>query len=163
MGRNDYSEWIEVQGNWPHGLPAAEYQALARQFNPTRFNPGQWIGELVNAGMRYLVITSKHHDGFALWPSKASNSMSWTLRRFVATFLVSSSLRASGMAFGLDFIIRIGWIGNIHVAGDLTKRRDLPVPGLCSLRMSNSRFIGRKSAFPSGRTQRCLQAGSFLV
>lgn len=72
MGRNDYAEWIEVQGNWPHGIPAAEYQGLAAQFNPVRFNADQWVAELTAAGMKYLVVTSKHHDGFALWPSNVS-------------------------------------------------------------------------------------------
>lgn len=72
MGRNDYAEWIETQGNWPHGLRREEYQALAGQFNPARFSADEWIDELVHAGMRYLVVTAKHHDGFALWPSKVS-------------------------------------------------------------------------------------------
>jgi alpha-L-fucosidase len=72
MGRNDYAEWIQTQGNWPQGIPAAEYQALTRSFNPTGFDANEWVSTLAEAGMRYLMITSKHHDGFALWPSNAS-------------------------------------------------------------------------------------------
>jgi alpha-L-fucosidase len=72
MGRNRYAEWIQMQGNWPHGIPADEYRALAARFDPVRFDADAWINELVLAGMRYLVITSKHHDGFALWPSRVS-------------------------------------------------------------------------------------------
>ena len=72
MGRNWYAEWIQMQGNWPHGIPADEYQELAAHFNPVNFDAREWIGEASQAGMRYLVVTSKHHDGFALWPSKVS-------------------------------------------------------------------------------------------
>lgn len=71
-GRNMYAEWIQKQGNWPYGIPDKEYQALAGQFNPTKFNAEEWVLEAKNAGMKYIVITTKHHDGFALWPSKVS-------------------------------------------------------------------------------------------
>jgi alpha-L-fucosidase len=43
------------------------------QFNPTGFDPGQWADAAVSAHMRYGVLTTKHHDGFALWPSAASD------------------------------------------------------------------------------------------
>lgn len=71
-GRNMYAEWIQKQGNWPTGLNDKDYQALTKQFNPTKFNAEEWALEAKNAGMKYIVITSKHHDGFALWPSKVS-------------------------------------------------------------------------------------------
>lgn len=71
--RNDYAEWIRYQHDWPKpgGIPAEQYNALARQFNPRNFDADAWIREAKNAGMRYFLITSKHHDGFALWDSKA--------------------------------------------------------------------------------------------
>jgi len=72
-GRSPLSEWIQMQGNWPHGIPAEEYKTLLAEFNPTNFNADEWIRDMVGAGMRYMVITSKHHDGFALWPSKVSD------------------------------------------------------------------------------------------
>ncbi len=71
-GRNMNAEWIQKQGNWPYGISAEDYQALAKQFNPTRFNADEWIREVKNAGMKYFLVTAKHHDGFALWPSKVS-------------------------------------------------------------------------------------------
>lgn len=71
-GRNMYAEWIQKQGNWPHGIEDEKYQALAKQFNPIKFNADEWVLEAKNAGMKYMVITSKHHDGFALWPSEVS-------------------------------------------------------------------------------------------
>jgi alpha-L-fucosidase len=53
-------------------VPVAEYEALARQFNPIKYNPDEWVQLAQDAGMKYIVITSKHHDGFALFKSAAS-------------------------------------------------------------------------------------------
>jgi alpha-L-fucosidase len=53
-------------------IPVKEYEALATQFNPVKFNADEWVQLAQDAGMKYMVITSKHHDGFALWKSKAS-------------------------------------------------------------------------------------------
>ena len=44
-----------------------------KQFNPTRLDPGQWADAAVAARMKYAVLTTRHHDGFALWPSRASD------------------------------------------------------------------------------------------
>lgn len=49
-----------------------EYLALAHEFNPYNFNAEQWILAAKNAGMKYFIITAKHHDGFALYDSKVS-------------------------------------------------------------------------------------------
>lgn len=54
-------------------IPQAEYDTYARQFNPVNFNAEEWVRIAKNAGTRYIVITSKHHDGFAIWRSKASD------------------------------------------------------------------------------------------
>jgi alpha-L-fucosidase len=62
-------EWIMNQGK----IPMAEYQAYAKEFNPTNFNAEQWVKIAKNAGQKYIVITSKHHDGFAMFDSKASD------------------------------------------------------------------------------------------
>lgn len=75
MGRNRYAEWIRTQWRWPQpggGIPRADYDSLLSQFNPVRFDADEWIGLAARAGMRYFVITSKHHDGFALWDSAVS-------------------------------------------------------------------------------------------
>lgn len=48
----------------------SEYFALADRFNPQGYDPDRWISAAAAAGFRYAVLTTKHHDGFALWPSK---------------------------------------------------------------------------------------------
>ncbi len=54
-------------------IPVAEYRETAKQFNPVNYNPEFWAKMAKEAGMKYLIITAKHHDGFALFHSKASN------------------------------------------------------------------------------------------
>ncbi len=54
-------------------IPISEYEKLPPQFNPTRYDPAEWVRLAKEAGMRYITITSKHHDGFAMWDSKVSD------------------------------------------------------------------------------------------
>ncbi len=60
-------EWIMNSGS----IPVADYKSLARQFNPTAFNAHDIVALAKSAGMKYIVITAKHHDGFAMFNSKA--------------------------------------------------------------------------------------------
>src|SRR5712692_2475502 len=53
-------------------IPVAEYEQLAKQWNPVKFDPDAWVRMAQDAGMKYIVITSKHHDGFALFDSKVT-------------------------------------------------------------------------------------------
>ena len=61
-----YAEWIQANAD----IPKEEYAPIAKQFNPSKFDAEQWIKTAFEAGMKYLVITTKHHDGFCLWDSK---------------------------------------------------------------------------------------------
>jgi alpha-L-fucosidase len=54
-------------------IPASDYEKLAPEFNPIRFDPVAWVALAKAAGMKYITITSKHHDGFAMFDSKASD------------------------------------------------------------------------------------------
>jgi alpha-L-fucosidase len=63
-----YGEWIMHSAK----IPRAEYGALAEKFNPIKFNADEWVKLAKDAGQKYIVITSKHHDGFAMFGSKAS-------------------------------------------------------------------------------------------
>ena len=61
-------EWIMNRAK----IPVGEYEQLAKQFNPMKFNAEEWVKIARDAGMKYIVITSKHHDGFAMYGSAAS-------------------------------------------------------------------------------------------
>jgi alpha-L-fucosidase len=61
-------EWIQHRAQ----IPVREYEQLASGFNPVDFNAEEWVKVASDAGMKYLTITSKHHDGFALFKSQAS-------------------------------------------------------------------------------------------
>ncbi len=63
------AEWIMKQAN----IPSSEYEPLAKQFNPVKFNAREWVAVAKAAGMKYLVITSKHHDGFSMYDTKLSD------------------------------------------------------------------------------------------
>ncbi len=62
------TEWIMNR----HKIPVLEYQKFAKQFNPTKYDAEAWVKMAKDAGMKYIVITAKHHDGFALFNSAAS-------------------------------------------------------------------------------------------
>lgn len=62
-------EWIMHDAS----IPRSHYEQYAKQFNPVKYNPEAWVRMAKDAGMKYIVITSKHHDGFALFDSKASD------------------------------------------------------------------------------------------
>ena len=61
-------EWLMLD----YKIPVAEYAALTKDFNPVRFNAREIVRAARDAGMKYIVITSKHHDGFAMFHSAAS-------------------------------------------------------------------------------------------
>ncbi len=62
-------EWIMSTAK----IPMAEYQGYAKEYNPAKYNPDEWVRLAKEAGMKYIVITAKHHDGFANFDTKASN------------------------------------------------------------------------------------------
>jgi len=62
-------EWIMHEAH----IPVAEYRQVARQFNPVKYDPDAWVRLAKEAGMKYIVITAKHHDGFALFDSKVTD------------------------------------------------------------------------------------------
>ena len=62
-------EWVmQVQQ-----IPVKTYEKLPAFFNPTQFDPKEWVKMVKDAGMKYITITSKHHDGFAMFDSKISD------------------------------------------------------------------------------------------
>ena len=66
---NSTGEWI--MNTAP--IPISEYEEYAKQFDPRKFDAKKWARTMKESGMKYMVITSKHHDGFGLWDSKVSD------------------------------------------------------------------------------------------
>jgi len=68
-GKTNYAEWFQLNTN----MPGSEYEKFAEQFNPVQFDAKQWVATAKGAGMKYIVITSKHHDGFCMFDTKLSD------------------------------------------------------------------------------------------
>ncbi|UCF44184.1 MAG: alpha-L-fucosidase [Planctomycetota bacterium] len=68
-GTTNHAEWILTTAQ----IPVKEYEKFCPQFNPVKFNANEWVRIAKEAGMKYIVITSKHHDGFCLWDSKLTD------------------------------------------------------------------------------------------
>ena len=64
---------LHEQEQMRYCVPAEEYVKLIDKFNPLKFNPDRWIDLAQEAGMEYLVLTAKHHDGFCLWDTKLTD------------------------------------------------------------------------------------------
>lgn len=102
-----YAEWIQSAC----AIPNAEYEALAHAFQPLYFDADEWIRLAKDAGMKYFVITSKHHDGFALFRSRADvfNVVDATpFRRDIIEELANACAR-HGLRFGLYYSQELDW------------------------------------------------------
>ncbi len=67
---------ILARGEWAmhhESIPVPEYELLAQQFNPLNFNADEWVSIAADAGQRYMVITSRHHDGFSMYDTALSD------------------------------------------------------------------------------------------
>lgn len=87
-------------------VPAEVYDNLYREFNPTNFNADEWVALAKAAGMKYLVFTSRHHDGFSMFDTQASDykitSPNSPFRRDVVKELADACHRG-GLRFGLYY------------------------------------------------------------
>ncbi|MBC9798107.1 alpha-L-fucosidase [Sinomicrobium weinanense] len=92
-------EWIMYNAK----IPVDVYEEYAKQFNPTEFDAEAWVSLMKKAGMKYLVITSKHHDGFCLWDSKITDYDIVDFSPYGKDVLkaLSDACKAQGIKFGL--------------------------------------------------------------
>lgn len=93
-------EWVQ----WSEQIPVNEYAKLADQFHPERFDPDAWAAIAKSAGMKYMVLTARHHDGFALFDDPGStftSIKSAAHRDFVADYV--KAVRKAGLGVGLYY------------------------------------------------------------
>ena len=102
-----YSEWVQNAMK----IPRADYEKLATAFNPVFFDPLEWMKRARDAGMTYVVLTSKHHDGFALFRSKVSkfNVVDATPYKKDIVEQLAEACRKTGMKMGLYYSQDVDW------------------------------------------------------
>ena len=102
QGETGHAEWIRDTAR----IPIEEYDRLRYQFNPVKFNADEWVRMAKDAGMQYIVITSKHHDGFCLFDSQFTDYdvLSTPFQRDVLRELADACRRAG---------LRICWYHSI--------------------------------------------------
>ena len=102
-----YGEWIQAN----LAIPNEEYHALAKIFNPVYFNADEWIRLARDAGMKYFVFTSKHHDGFAMFRSKVSpfNVVDATPFGRDVVGELAEACRKHGLRLGLYYSQDLDW------------------------------------------------------
>jgi len=93
---------------WSRGsqTPIEKYDSLYKEFNPVKFNADEWVSIAKNAGMKYIVLTTKHHDGFCLFDTKLTdyNIMNSPFHRDVTREL-AEACRKQGLAFGAYYSV----------------------------------------------------------
>jgi alpha-L-fucosidase len=92
-------------------IARAEYVQLAHQFDPVKFDAEEWAKNAKAAGMRYMVITSKHHDGFAMWPSTVSDFTITKQTPFQRDPMaeLSAACKKYGLKFGFYYSHAFDW------------------------------------------------------
>ncbi len=95
------AEWIQCDAL----IPRADYEPFTKQFNPTNFDADAWVSVAQAAGMKYIVITSKHHDGFSLFGTKVGDYNIVQATPFKRDPLKELSLacKKAGMHFGVYY------------------------------------------------------------
>ena len=101
------AEWIMNKGK----IPIAEYEKFATQFNPTEFNAKEFVGLAKEAGMKYMVITAKHHDGFSMFDSQCSDYNIVDATPFGRDVLkeLARACRKQGIRFGFYYSQAQDW------------------------------------------------------
>jgi alpha-L-fucosidase len=96
-------EWIMNSSK----VPIPEYEQFARAFNPVKYDAEQWVRTAKDAGMKYIILTSKHHDGFALFDSKVSKYDAVDAASYHKDALkqLAEAAHRQGMKFGVYYSI----------------------------------------------------------
>jgi alpha-L-fucosidase len=105
-------EWIMHSAH----IPVATYAKYADHFDPERFNATEWVSYAKGAGMKYIVMTAKHHDGFAMYPTKVDD---WNITAHTAfkrdpVAEMAAACKKAGLKFGVYYSQNLDWH---HVGG----------------------------------------------
>ncbi|MCH6255974.1 alpha-L-fucosidase [Puniceicoccaceae bacterium K14] len=106
-GTTDHGEWLQFSAK----IPVAEYSEFAKGFNPVDFDAKEWVAIAKTAGMKYLVITTKHHDGFAIFdsPSNEYNIVDWSEFGRDPIKELSDACHEGGIRFGVYYSLGRDW------------------------------------------------------
>ena len=105
--QGDIAEWIMQRFQ----IPVEEYRTIAATFNPTEFDAREWVSLAKKTGMKYIIITSKHHDGFAMYDSRVSdyNIVDYTPFNRDPIRELSEACAEAGIKFGVYYSHREDW------------------------------------------------------
>ncbi|MGJ8643203.1 MAG: alpha-L-fucosidase [Luteolibacter sp.] len=106
-GETDHHEWLQFTAE----IPLKEYTEFAKTFDPKDFDPDEWVTTAKNAGMKYMIITSKHHDGIAMYDSKVSDHNIMKLAGLEKDPIrqLSEACRKQGIRFGVYYSLGRDW------------------------------------------------------
>ena len=101
------AEWIMQRLN----IPVGEYREMAHSFNPQKFNAAEWVALAKSTGMKYVILTTKHHDGFAMYHSHVSqyNISEWTGFQRDPLAELAAECRKAGLRLGVYYSHREDW------------------------------------------------------
>ena len=110
------AEWIMLSAK----IPRDDYAALAKQFNPVKFDARTWVGLAKQAGMKYIVITAKHHDGFSMFGSTLTpyNVVDATPFHRDVVKELAAECRRQGLKFGVYYSHSRDWYNRKFVQTD---------------------------------------------
>ncbi|MGD7651889.1 MAG: alpha-L-fucosidase [Verrucomicrobiales bacterium] len=106
-GETNHHEWLQFTAK----IPLAEYTGFATGFDPKDYDPDAWVTTAKNAGMKYLVVTTKHHDGIAMYHSKASdhNIVKLAGLKQDPVRQLAEACRKQGVRFGVYYSLGRDW------------------------------------------------------
>jgi alpha-L-fucosidase len=91
-------------------IPVAKYKELAKEFNPTKYNAEEWVLLAKRAGMKYIIITAKHVDGFALWPTATNDwDVEATLYKKDLLKPLAEACKKHGIKLGFYYAQTVDW------------------------------------------------------
>ena len=120
------SEWMMHKFH----IPRQEYRELAKNFNPVDFDAEKWVKSALDAGMKYMVVTAKHHDGFAMFDSSYDDYNICSLTPFKKDVigLLADAAHRNGLKFGIYYSHEQDWneAGAVGNTWDFTPEEKTP-------------------------------------